>query len=68
MIKVSEKNYSIFIAGSTGMVGSAIKRKLIKLGYGLKGTKNLLTPTRKELDLLDNNSVLDWFELKKNES
>ena len=28
------KNEKIFVAGSTGMVGSAIKRKLEQKGYG----------------------------------
>ena len=53
---------SIFLAGSTGMVGSAIRRALTKLGYGL-GQNNfkLFAPSRKELDLLDAISVQNWF-------
>ncbi len=50
------KRDRIFIAGHTGMVGSAIKKKFIKNGYS-----NLLLPNRKDLDLLNNNSVKDWF-------
>tara|TARA_B100000242_G_scaffold292427_1_gene267824 strand:- start:203 stop:1207 length:1005 start_codon:yes stop_codon:yes gene_type:complete len=56
----------IFLAGSRGMVGSAIKRKLENLGYG-KSQKEfiLLTPTRRELDLLDDISVKKWFKENK---
>ncbi len=53
LIKKSDR---IFIAGQAGMVGSAIKRKLLKNGYS-----NLLLPNRKDLDLLKYNSVKDWF-------
>ena len=51
------KNYKIFIAGHKGMVGSAIKRVLIKRGY-----TNLLCPSRKDLDLLDFQKVENWFK------
>tara|TARA_B100000242_G_scaffold233704_1_gene173661 strand:+ start:3973 stop:4962 length:990 start_codon:yes stop_codon:yes gene_type:complete len=47
----------IFIAGHSGMVGSAIKRNLIKKGY-LK----LLCPDRKDLDLLNFEQVDKWFK------
>ena len=47
----------IFIAGHNGMVGSAIKRNLIKKGY-----RKLLCPDRKHLDLLNFNQVDDWFK------
>ena len=53
------KYEKIFIAGHSGMVGSAIKRTLIKKGY-----KNLIYPKRKELNLLNFGEVEDWF--KKN--
>ena len=42
----------IFIAGSRGMVGSAIQRLLNK-NY----SSNLLTPSKDELDLLDQEKV-----------
>ena len=42
------------------MVGSAIVRKLNQNGYF-----NLLIPNRKELNLLDNLSVKDWFKRNK---
>ena len=50
------KDDKIFIAGQSGMVGSAIKRNLIKKGY-----KNLLCPIRKELNLLNSYEVENWF-------
>ena len=57
------KNDKIFIAGSSGMAGSAIKKTLLKNQYGKKQFGGiLLTPNRKELNLLDYNSVKNWFE------
>ena len=47
----------IFIAGHNGMVGSAIKRNLVKRGY-----RKLLCPKRKQLDLLNFNQVDSWFK------
>ena len=42
----------IFVAGSKGMVGSAICRALKKKGYGQKSKGgSILTPDRQELDL-----------------
>ena len=46
------KDYKIFIAGHTGMVGSAIRRSLVNKGY----TK-LLCPSRKDLNLLNFSEV-----------
>ena len=44
----------IFVAGSNGMVGSAICKELTKQGYGLKKNNGiLLKPSRKELNLLN---------------
>ena len=57
MIKNILPNEKIYIAGHSGMVGSAIKRKLINRGYS-----NLLCPNRQELDLLDFNQVEKWFK------
>ena len=43
----------IFVAGSNGMVGSAICKELIRQGYGLRENNGiLLKPSRKELNLL----------------
>ena len=52
------KNQKIFIAGHTGMVGSSIKRALLKKGY-----KNLLCPSRKDLNLLNFDALHDWFKI-----
>ena len=52
------KDSKIFIAGHSGMVGSAMKRNLINKGY-----KNLLCPNKKELDLLNYYQVHDWFKI-----
>jgi len=56
----------IFIAGSSGMVGSAIKRKL--LNFKLREKKDslkILTPTKNELNLLNSNSVKNFFVREK---
>ena len=53
------KKSRIFIAGHRGMVGSAIYKKLINSGY-----KNLLTQSRKKLDLLNQKKTFKF--LKKN--
>ena len=50
-------NENFFIAGSSGMVGSAIKRAFIKKGY-----KNLLCSSRDDLNLLDFYAVKNWFK------
>lgn len=52
-----EHNNTIFLAGHRGMVGSAIKRLL-----NIKEYENLITKTRKELDLLDAKAVKLFFE------
>ena len=55
-----------FIAGSTGMVGSSIIRKLKEKGYGNKNYGGeILAPKRNELNLLDLVEVKNWFELYK---
>ena len=57
-----EINERIFIAGSNGMVGSAIKNLLNKKGYGnSKFGGELLCPCRKELNLLNFDEVKKWF-------
>ena len=66
MEKKIDENERIFIAGSNGMVGSSIKRALLKNPFN-KANKilNLLTPSRLELDLLDSNAVKNWFKKEK---
>ena len=55
-----DKNAKIYIAGHRGMVGSAIVRRLQSGGY-----TNLLTRTRQQLDLLDQQSVRDFLKVEK---
>ncbi len=55
-----------FIAGAKGMVGKAVKKCLLKNGYGKSNLKpNLLTPSKKELNLLNINSVEEFFKINK---
>ena len=58
------KNDKIFLAGSKGMVGSSIKRNLIRNGYGetSKGG-DLITPDRSDLDLTNYSDVKAWFNI-----
>ncbi|MGQ9818449.1 MAG: GDP-L-fucose synthase family protein [Candidatus Kapaibacteriales bacterium] len=51
------KDSKIFVAGAQGLVGSHVLYMLIKKGY-----TNLLTPSRKELDLRRQSDVEDFFE------
>ncbi len=57
-----EKNSKIFIAGHNGMVGSAIKRNLEN-----KGFTNIVTRSKAELNLLNEESVARFFDLEKPE-
>ncbi|WP_289157785.1 GDP-L-fucose synthase [uncultured Muribaculum sp.] len=57
-----EKNAKIYVAGHRGMVGSAIVRELRRQGYG-----NILTRTHKELDLINQQAVNDFFAAEKPE-
>lgn len=50
----------IYIAGHSGLVGSAIKRELEKKGY-----ENLVYKTHSELDLTDPIAVKNFFEEEK---
>ena len=52
----------IYVAGHTGMVGSAILRALKEKGYG-DPEKNgeILTTTRREVNLLEKERVELWF-------
>jgi GDP-L-fucose synthase len=55
-----EKNSKIYIAGHSGMVGSAILRNLQNLGY-----TNFVLKTSKELDLTNQAAVDTFFFTKK---
>jgi len=57
-----EKNCKIFVAGSNGLVGSAIVRRLRVGGYS-----NLLTAEIDELDLTDPKAVAEFFAAEKPE-
>ena len=51
-----------FVAGARGMAGSAIVRALQRSGYGDPAQGgDLLTPSRQELDLLDDAAVRHWM-------
>jgi len=55
-----KKNSKIYLAGHTGLVGSAILRRLKDLGY-----KTIITRTRRQLDLKNKKKVLFFFKKKK---
>jgi GDP-L-fucose synthase len=57
---VINKKSNIFLAGHKGMVGSAILRKLKE-----KEFLNILTVSKKELDLTDQRRVSNFFEKQK---
>ncbi len=56
------RNARIFVAGSKGLVGSALVRQLTSRGY-----TNLLLPEIKELDLTSQTAVADFFQREKPE-
>ena len=60
-MSLMHKGNKVCIAGSNGMVGSAIYRLLIKKGYKVN-SNSILTLTRKDVDLSDYKEVLKWFE------
>jgi len=57
-----KKTSKIYIAGHNGLVGSAIVKNLISKGYS-----NLIYKTHKELDLLDQKAVENFFKEEKPE-
>ena len=57
-----DKHAKIFVAGSNGLVGSAIVRRLRAGGYA-----NLLTPEIDQLDLTSQPAVADFFAAEKPE-
>ena len=58
--KPMDKKAKIYIAGHSGMVGSAIARRLVSAGY-----TNLVTRTHAELDLTNQLAVTQFLEQKK---
>jgi GDP-L-fucose synthase len=57
-----EKNSKIYVAGHTGLVGSALVRKLNENGY-----HNIIGCSIEELDLLNQNETHKFFSLEKPE-
>lgn len=55
-----DKSSKIFIAGHRGMVGSGIVRALTRNGY-----LNIITKTRDELDLLNQQAVSEFYKSEK---
>ncbi|PQB05481.1 GDP-L-fucose synthase family protein [Aureitalea marina] len=55
-----DKNGKIFVAGHRGLVGSAIVKDLKAKGY-----QNIITRTRRELDLTDHLAVAEFFKQEK---
>jgi len=55
-----DQKAKIFVAGHRGMVGSAIVRRLAQAGYA-----NVLTRSRQEVDLLNQQAVHDFIHAEK---
>jgi len=62
MITKIEPDSRIFVAGHTGLVGSAILRRLEREGF-----TNVLNATREQLDLRDQAAVNYWFKANRPE-
>jgi len=54
------KDARVYVAGHTGLVGSAVVRRLEAADH-----INVLTATRRELDLRDQGAVNTWFEANR---
>ena len=57
---MDNKNAKIYVAGHRGLVGSAIKRALEMQGY-----TNIVTASRQEVDLVNQQAVARFFEKEK---
>jgi GDP-L-fucose synthase len=57
-----KQSAKIYIAGHNGMVGSAIMRKLVALGF-----TNIVTKNSTELDLRNQQAVTSFFEIEQPE-
>lgn len=55
-----DKDNKIYVAGHCGLVGSAIARQLEKRGF-----TNIIKRTHEELDLIDQQSVTNFFQEEK---
>ena len=56
------KKSKIYVAGHSGMVGSAIVRKLMRDGF-----ENFILRTHQELDLINQKNVFNYFKNNKPE-
>ena len=59
-LRTMNKDSKIFVAGHLGLVGSAIVRRLKSDGY-----ENIVTRTRQELDLMDQEAVESFFDYEQ---
>lgn len=57
-----KKNAKIYVAGHSGLVGSALIRQLKLMGYN-----NIVTRSHEELDLIDQSAVVNFFSAEKPE-
>ena len=55
-----DRKSTIYVAGHKGLVGSAIVRKLKKIGF-----KKVLTVTKSKLDLTNQSKVYNFIKKKK---
>ncbi len=58
----SNNSTKIMIAGASGMVGNAIKRRYLNADKYNSQIYEILTPSRNELNLLNFEEVKNWFE------
>jgi len=59
-LRTMNKDSKIFVAGHRGLVGSSIVRRLEHEGY-----ENIVTRTRQELDLMDQEAVESFFDYEQ---
>ena len=62
MQTVVPQDARIYVAGHNGLVGGAIVRRLQQVGF-----TNILTASRKQLDLRDQSEVSHWFKANRPE-
>lgn len=55
-----QRNDKVLVLGARGLVGSALIRELHKQNYS-----NIIAPTRLDLDLLDQEEVMNFFQKEK---